>query len=80
MLACNKGKIEIKGSFAEILADYSALTMSLKKLMEENDEPISLLERSFRLGMDGIDKAKAEHKARVINSLKEMLEKLEEEE
>lgn len=79
MLACNKGNIEIKGNIVELLADYSALTMALKKLMEENDEPIDLLEHSFRLGMDGIDKAKAEHKEKVNSFLRKMLEKLEEE-
>lgn len=54
MIKCNKGCSEIKGSTSDLLAEYSVITMHLRKALTEDvseEYAKSTLKRSFDLGM-----------------------------
>ena len=54
MIKCNKGCSEIKGGTSDLLAEYSVITMLLRKALTEDvseEYAKSALKRSFDLGM-----------------------------
>lgn len=54
MIKCNKGCSEIKGSTSDLLAEFSVITMHLRKALTEDvseEYAKSALKRSFDLGM-----------------------------
>ena len=70
MIKCNKGCSEIKGSTSDLLAEFSVITMHLRKALTEDvseEYAKSALKRSFDLGMmseEELDKEMEESRRR----------------
>lgn len=74
MIKSSKGKSEISGTIAEILADYSAITFSLKQILEEKNHPIEMLEVAYKRGLE----SEAEFTKKIASCLKKILAATEE--
>jgi hypothetical protein len=47
MIRCNKGQIELSGSIAEIMADWTTITCAMYKLFVEKGAPKEMLNKTL---------------------------------
>ena len=80
MIETDKGIIRIEGSGADILADYSVITLQLKKILVENgfteEEAKKQLQENFDIAFEDTETLKEKCIVKMKSELEELLKLL----